>query len=169
MPKERVERDEEQPNEEPVPVATEEPEKAEVGILSALGLDVDLRVGGRGSERVDLREQFRRRCERRSPRASARGHPARSATAGRADRGGGAGGARALGDLRAAHLFVVEAVPRGRCDALDLRVVDVGRENPGAAFDEQPDLGRALTAGAARDDRDQAVEVGHQFPFRCRC
>ncbi len=125
----RVERDEQQADEQPVAVAPQEVQELEIGRRSALRLDVDVRVGGRGPQRVDLGEQLRRRCERAAPRAAGTHAATTSSSASRdAHRGGRARGARALGDLRAADLLVVETPPgRGR-DAVDLFRVERRRE-----------------------------------------
>ena len=110
----RVERDEQHADEQPAAVAPEEAQELEVGRGPALERDVDVRIGGRRAERVDLREQLGRGRERAAPPAAGarrRRRPRRPTT--RTAAVGLAVRVRsAICALR--MLFVVEAAPRRR-------------------------------------------------------
>ena len=116
---ERVERDEQHAGQQPAAVPADEAQELEVGRRTALGGDVDVRIGGRRPERVDLREQLGRGRERAAPSAgSADPAAASAAAAGDAHRRGRARRSCSFCDLRAADLLAVEAEPRRGRDAV---------------------------------------------------
>ena len=119
----RVERHEEHPDEQPPAVAPQETEERELGRRPGFDSDVDLRIGVRRLERIDLGEQLGRRRECAAPRCAARRPAAPAARRTSEAHRSGARGTGAIDDQRAPQLVVSETVPRRRRDPVDAGVV----------------------------------------------